>query len=63
VVRDRHKEEERKRLLVAGWEWKVRGGLVVWHRPDSRGSWYSQEVALEILEALEEEEERREDER
>jgi hypothetical protein len=53
VVKDRSREEDRKRLLEAGWEWKVRGGLVVWHRPDRRGSWYSQDVAMEILEAME----------
>jgi hypothetical protein len=59
VVKDRSKEEDRKRLLEAGWEWKVRGGLVVWHRPDRSGSWYSQDVAIQILEALEEEEDHR----
>lgn len=55
MVKDRRREEDRKRLLEAGWEQKVRGGLVVWHRPDRRGSWYSQDVALQILEALEKE--------
>jgi hypothetical protein len=39
-------EEDRKRLLEAGWESKLRGGIVVWHRPDVRGSWYTQDVAL-----------------
>jgi hypothetical protein len=38
VVKDRSREEDRKRLLEAGWEWKVRDGFVVWHRPDRRGS-------------------------
>lgn len=46
-------EEDRRRLLEAGWETKLRGGLIVWHRPDGRGSWYTQEAALEILEAME----------
>jgi hypothetical protein len=59
-VRSRSSEEDRKRLLDAGWESKLRGGLIVWHRPDRRGSWYSQDVAVEILEALEEEEDHRE---
>jgi hypothetical protein len=40
-------------LLKAGWEWKLRGGLIVWRRPDGRGSWYSQAVALEVLAAME----------
>jgi hypothetical protein len=55
VVRNRSVEEDRKRLLTAGWEPRIRGGLIVWHRPDGCGSWYSQEVAVEILEALENE--------
>ncbi len=46
----RNSEEARKRLLGAGWETSMRGGLVVWRRPDGSGSWYSQEVAFEILE-------------
>ena len=48
-------EEERTRLLEAGWESRLRGGLVVWRRPGGGGSWYSQEVAMELLEFLEEE--------
>jgi hypothetical protein len=51
----RSSEEARRRLLGAGWEARMRGGLVVWRRPDGRGSWYSQEVAAEILEAANEE--------
>jgi hypothetical protein len=47
----RNSEEARRRLLEAGWEAIVRGGLVIWRRPDGSGSWYSQEVAFEILEA------------
>ena len=47
-------EEARERLLAAGWEAQVRGELLVWRRPGGRGSWYSQEVALELLEFLEE---------
>jgi hypothetical protein len=47
-------EGDRKRLLEAGWESKLRGGIVVWHRPDGRGSWYTEDVAIEILEAMEE---------
>ncbi len=51
----RGSEEARERLLAAGWEPQVRGGLLVWRKPGGRGSWYSQEVALELLEFLEEE--------
>lgn len=47
----RNSEEVRRRLLGAGWETRMRGGLVVWRRPDGSGSWYSQEVAFEIFEA------------
>jgi hypothetical protein len=50
----RNSEEVRRRLLGAGWEVRVRGGLIVWRRPDGSGSWYSQEVAFEILEATNE---------
>jgi hypothetical protein len=57
-MKSRSSEEDRTRLLEAGWESKLRGGLIVWRRPVRRGSWYSQNVALEILEALEEEEHR-----
>lgn len=49
----RNSEEVRRRLLGAGWETMTRGGLVAWRRPDGSGSWYSQEVAFEILEAEE----------
>jgi hypothetical protein len=49
-------EEERKRLLAAGWKSQLRGELIVWHRPDGRGSWYPQHVAIEVLEAMEGEE-------
>ena len=51
----RSSEEARERLLAAGWESEVRGGLVIWRKPGGHGSWYSQDVALEILEFLEEE--------
>ena len=54
--RKRGFEEERERLLEAGWESQLRGGLVVWRRPGGRGSWYSQRVAVQLLEFLEEEE-------
>jgi hypothetical protein len=47
-------EEERERLLAAGWESRLRGGLIVWRRPGG-GSWYSQRVAMELFEFLEEE--------
>jgi hypothetical protein len=47
----RNSEEARRSLLGAGWEARTRGGLVAWRRPDGSGSWYSQEVAFEILEA------------
>ncbi len=52
----RDSEEARERLLSAGWELRMRAGLLVWRKPGGRGNWYSQEVALEILEFLEEEE-------
>jgi hypothetical protein len=52
----RGSEEVRERLLAAGWEPRIRGGLLVWRKPGGRGSWYSQEVALELLEFLAEEE-------
>jgi hypothetical protein len=42
-------------LLEADWEMQVRGGLIVWRKPGGRGSWYSQKVAMELLEFLEEE--------
>jgi hypothetical protein len=51
----RNSEEARRRLIGAGWEARMRGGLVVWRRPDGSGSWYSQEVAAEIFEATTEE--------
>jgi hypothetical protein len=51
ALKRRNSEEARRRLLVAGWEARTQGGLVIWRRPDGRGSWYSQEVASEILEA------------
>ena len=47
-------EEERTRLLEAGWESRLRGGIIVWRKPRG-GSWYSQRVAMELLEFLEEE--------
>jgi hypothetical protein len=53
-VRSRSSEEDRKRLLEAGWESRLRGGLIVWRRPEGRGSWYSEDVAMEILGVLEE---------
>ncbi len=49
-------EEARERLLAAGWEPRLRAGLLVWRKPGGRGSWYSQDVALELLEFLAEEE-------
>ena len=49
-------QEDRKRLLAAGWKAQLRGGIVVWHRPDGRGSWYTRDAAIEILGAMEEEE-------
>ena len=51
ALKRRNTEEARRSLLGAGWEARTRGGLVTWRRPDGSGSWYSQEVALEILEA------------
>ena len=47
-------EDERTKLLEAGWETRLRGGLIVWRKPGG-GSWYSQRVAIELLEFLEEE--------
>ena len=55
ALQRRSSEEARRRLLGAGWEARMRGGLVVWRQPDGHGSWYSQEVATEILEAANEE--------
>ena len=46
---------DRRRLLAAGWQPQVERGLLLWQRSDGRGGWYSQEVALEILEAVEDE--------
>jgi hypothetical protein len=54
-MKSRSSEDERTRLLDAGWESRLRGGLIVWRRPGGRGSWYSQRVAMELLEFLEEE--------
>jgi hypothetical protein len=54
-VKSRSSEEERERLLDAGWESRLRGGLIVWRRLGGRRSWYSQAVAMELLEFLEEE--------
>jgi hypothetical protein len=48
-------EAERTKLLEAGWESQLRGGLIVWRRPGCRGSWYPQRVAMELLEFLQEE--------
>jgi hypothetical protein len=53
-------DEERTMLLEVGWEMQVRGGLIVWRRPGGRGSWYSQRVAMELLEFLEEEQDGKE---
>ena len=52
----RNSEEARERLIAAGWESEVRAGLILWCKPGGQGSWYSESVALEILEFLEEEE-------
>jgi hypothetical protein len=54
-VKSRSSEEERERLLDAGWESQLRGVLVVWRRPEGCGSWYPQGVAVELQEFLEEE--------
>ena len=62
MVKDRTSSEEaRERLLEAGWKWELREGLLIWRRPDGRGSWYSQEVALELLKFLEEEKRKKDD--
>jgi hypothetical protein len=47
--------QDRKRLLAAGWQPTLRSALLLWKHPDGRGGWHSQEVALEILEVLEDE--------
>jgi hypothetical protein len=47
-------EDERTKLLEAGWESRLRGGLIVWRKPGG-GCWYSQRVAMELLEFLQEE--------
>jgi hypothetical protein len=41
--------EEECRLIAAGWKPKERGGLVIWANPKT-GFYYSQEVALHLLE-------------
>jgi hypothetical protein len=46
---------DRKRLLAAGWQPQVERGLLLWQRSTGRSGWYSQKVAIEILEALEDE--------
>ena len=62
MVKDRTgSEEARERLLEAGWEGELREGLLIWRRPDGRGSWYSQEVALELQEFLDEEKRKKDD--
>ena len=55
-------EEERERLLEAGWEATLRGGLLVWRRPGEWKSWCwcSQEVAIGLLEMMEEEQDEEE---
>jgi hypothetical protein len=55
ALKRRNSEEARRRLIGAGWEPRMRSGLVAWRRPDGSGSWYSQEVAFEIFEATNEE--------
>jgi len=45
--------QDRKRLLAAGWQPTLKSALLVWKRPSGRGGCHSQEVALEILEVLE----------
>jgi hypothetical protein len=47
----RNSEEVGRRLLGAGWETRMRGGLGIWRRLACSGSWYSQEVAFEIFES------------
>jgi hypothetical protein len=39
---------EHRRLLGAGWLPKVRCGQTIWASPQS-GFWYSQDIALELL--------------
>ena len=48
----RSSEEARERLLAAGWESEVRAGLILWRKPGGQGHWYSESVALDILEYL-----------
>jgi hypothetical protein len=54
-VRHEEHEEERRRLLEAGWEARLRAGLIVWRKPGGRGSWHTQDVAMEVLKAVEQE--------
>lgn len=51
----RSSEEARERLLAAGWESEVRAGLILWRKTGRQGHWYSESVALDILEYLENE--------
>lgn len=50
-VRGSWREEER-RLIVAGWKPKERGGFLIWANPKT-GFYFSQEIALHRLEARE----------
>ena len=54
-------EYARERLLAAGWESEVRGGLILWRKPGGRGSWYSESVAVEIIQFLDEEKNEKEE--
>ena len=60
VKSKKNSEDARERLLEAGWEFRLRGGLIVCRSP-GRGSWCSQRVAMELLEFLEEEKAGKED--
>jgi hypothetical protein len=56
----RDSEDERTMLFDAGWEMRVHGALIVWRKPGGHGNWYSQEVAIAILQFLEEEQDGKE---
>jgi hypothetical protein len=42
--------EEERRLIAAGWKPKVRGGKIIWKRPDN-GFYVSQEVSIHFWDA------------
>jgi len=50
-----HLTFEGRKLKAAGFKPRARGGKVIWQRPDT-GFWFSQEMALRLLERRKREE-------